>query len=180
MTDISTPVTSVTTASERAAAGGQWLLGAAPSRHEAWASWEETGTAWLRPGVLFGAILVRAGVMHAALGESSPMECATALDVRLCGGPVFYGEEGFGAEGCYTALVPASVAMQWAVRGSIPHHRQALLEVPAPEIVRPERTLSWWVVPLDGPGTLCEPGMLAALVAQGQAVLDDAKAAQDG
>ncbi|MFJ1590656.1 hypothetical protein ACIOD0_10470 [Kitasatospora albolonga] len=162
---------------EQRLAGGHWLLGAAPSLQEARADWEESGSAWLRPGALFGAIVVRAGVVHAALGADSPIECASLADV---GGPVFYSDEGFGREGAYTALVPASVAMQWAVRGSIPHHRQALLEIPAPEIVRPERTPSWWVVPLDGPGTLCDPGLLAALVAQGQDVLDDATAAQDG
>ncbi|MFW3477117.1 hypothetical protein ACN24M_39265 [Streptomyces microflavus] len=178
---MSTPVTSVTTASERALAGGQWLLGAAPSRQEARASWEENGSAWLRPGVLFGAITMPAGLVHAALGEGSPLECATALDVRLCGGPVFYGERGFGPEGGYTALVPASAAMMWSAPGATPHHHKALLEVPAPELVRPERTMSWWVVQLDGPGTLCEPALLAALVAQGYNALADAKAAaQDG
>lgn len=178
---MSTPVTSVTTASERATAGGHWLLGAAPSILEARASWERSGSAWLTPGVLFGAIHIPAGVVHAALGEDSPMECTAALDVRLCGGPVFYGDQGFGREGAYTALVPASVAGAWAVRGSIPHHRMALLEVPAPEAVGPEQTgRLWWAVPLDGPGLLCEPGLIAALVAQGQSVLDEAKAAQDG
>ncbi|MEU2823010.1 hypothetical protein ABZ763_12210 [Streptomyces bacillaris] len=166
----------VTTGAERRIAGGNWLLGAAPSLRGARASWEESGTAWLRPGALFGAIIIRASVVHAALGLDSPIECAAPLDVRLGGGPVFYGEAGFGPEGAYTALVPASVAGAWSTRGSMPHHRRALLEVPAPEIVRPERAPRWWVVPLDGPGLLCEPGLLAALVTQGRNALTYAKA----
>lgn len=141
MTDISKAVTAVTTGRERALAGGQWLLGAAPSLQEARADWEESGSAWLRPGALFGAVVIRASVVHAALGADSPIECAPLVDV---GGPVFCSDEGFGREGAYTALVPASVALVWAVNGSIPHHRRALLEVPAPEAVRPERAGRPW------------------------------------
>lgn len=150
---------------EQRLAGGHWLLGSAPSLQEARADWEESGSAWLRPGALFGAVIIRADVVHAALGADSPIECAPLVDVD---GPVFYSEDGFGREGSYTALVPASVALVWGVNGSIPHHRRALLQVPAPNAVRPERAGSpWWVVPLDGPGSLCDPDLLAALVKQG-------------
>ncbi|MFC8341198.1 hypothetical protein ACFUJX_29850 [Streptomyces rubiginosohelvolus] len=150
---------------EQRLAGGHWLLGAAPSLQEARATWEESGSAWLRPGVLFGAVVVRAGVVHAALGMDSPIGCAPLVDI---GGPVFYSDAGFGREGAYTALVPAPVALVWSVNGSLPHHRRALLEVPAPQVVMPERAgRPWWVVPLDGPGLLCDPNLLADLVKQG-------------
>ncbi|MGW5925215.1 hypothetical protein ACWF2L_03075 [Streptomyces anulatus] len=158
---------------EQRLAGGHWLLAAAPSVKEARADWEESGSAWLRPGALFGAVVVRASVLHAALGTDSPIECAPLVDV---GGPVFYSDEGFGREGAYTALVPASVALMWSVNGSIPHHRRALLEVPAPQVVRPERAgRPWWVVPLNGPGLLCDPDLLAALAMQGAGTPGDAE-----
>ncbi|MFJ3439254.1 hypothetical protein ACIPMU_37750 [Streptomyces cyaneofuscatus] len=158
---------------EKRLAGGRWLLGAAPSLEEARVGWEESGSAWLRPGALFGAVVIRASVVHAALGAGSPIECAPLVDV---GGPAFYSDEGFGREGAYTALVPASVALVWAVNGSIPHHRRALLQVPAPEAVRPERAgRPWWVVPLDGPGLLCDPDLLAALVKRGTVTPGDAE-----
>ncbi|MEU5036136.1 hypothetical protein AB0G48_18545 [Streptomyces rubiginosohelvolus] len=158
---------------EQRLACGHWLLGAAPSLQEARATWEESGSAWLRPGVLFGAVVVRAGVVHAALGMDSPIGCAPLFDV---GGPVFYSDEGFGREGAYTALVPASVALVWSVNGSLPHHRRALLEVPAPQVMMPERAgRPWWVVPLDGPGLLCDPDLLADLVKQGTGTPGDAE-----
>ncbi|WP_411082550.1 hypothetical protein [Streptomyces sp. cmx-18-6] len=158
---------------EQRLAGGHWLLGAATTLQEARASWDESGSAWLRPGALFGAVVIRASVVHAALDAESPIESAPLVDVD---GPVFYSEEGFGREGAYTALVPASVALVWAVRGSIRHHRRALLEVPAPEAVRPERAgRPWWVVPLDGPWLLCDPDLLAALVMRGTGTTGGAK-----
>jgi hypothetical protein len=161
----------VATGAERLLASGQWLLAAAPSVRRARLDWTDCGTTWLTPGVLFGAVAVRAAVVHAALLLDDPEKCARPLRERLGGGPVFYAEQQFGREAGYVALVPGSVAMSWSVPGSVANHRRAALEVPAPGCTSPDHGSSWWVVPLDGPGVLCDPDPLATLVGHGHGVL---------
>ncbi|MFH9197205.1 hypothetical protein ACH4KO_06805 [Streptomyces anulatus] len=158
-------------ARERTLAGEHWLLGAASSVRAARADWAEDGTTFLSPGALFGAVLVRAAVVHAALLVDDPVKCADPLRTRLGGGPVFYAERKFGREAGYVALVSASVAKMWTAPGSVAHHRTALLEVPDPWHVRPDQGAAWWVVPLDGPGVLCDPQPLATLISDGHDVL---------
>ncbi|MFJ9886136.1 hypothetical protein ACIQRW_09750 [Streptomyces sp. NPDC091287] len=158
-------------ARERTLAGEHWLLGAASSVRAARADWAENGTTFLTPGALFGAVLVRAAVVHAALLLDDPVKCAAPLRTRLGGGPVFYAEQKFGREAGYVALVPASVAMVWSVPGSVTHHRNALLQIPAPGNVRSDQGAAWWVVPLDGPGVLCDPQPFATLISHGHGVL---------
>ncbi|URM89429.1 hypothetical protein LUW75_04805 [Streptomyces sp. MRC013] len=97
------------------------------------------------------------------------MKCAPPLAESLEGGPVFYSRDGFPDQGSYTALVPPSVAMTWQVEGSMSHPYRALLLVPAPDVIEPQKAGPWWVVPLDGPGLLCPPDRLAALVSLGVA-----------
>lgn len=160
--------TAVTARTERETASGHWLLASAPVRAEAREEWRRTGSTWLRPGVLFGAVIVPASLVHAALGLDGPVACASALAEGLERGPVFYNPEGFGREGAYVALVPASVALSWGVRGSLSHLYRALLQVPAPDVTDPQEDGPWWVVPLDGPGLLCPPDRLAALVNAGR------------
>ncbi|MFD3848210.1 hypothetical protein ACFWVB_20260 [Streptomyces microflavus] len=158
---------------ERMLAHGDWLLGTVPppTRPLAWTDWETRGTTWLKPGTLFGAVVIRAALVHAALDRDSPVACATALDIRLGGGPVFYTDDAFQREGSYTVLVPSYAAREWRVGGSLAHPHRALLEVPAPGIVKPERALPWWVVPLEGPADLCSPEEVATMVIQGRALL---------
>ncbi|MFJ1787297.1 hypothetical protein ACIOML_23700 [Streptomyces anulatus] len=156
---------------ERLLASEHWLLAAAPSVRRARLDWADCGTTFLTPGVLFGAVAVRAAVVHAALLLDGPEKCAGSLRKRLGGGPVFYAEQQFGREAGYVALIPGSVAMTWSVPGSVAHHRRATLEVPAPGCTSPDHGSSWWVVPLDGPGVLCGPDPLAGLVSDGHGVL---------
>ncbi|MFE7863237.1 hypothetical protein [Streptomyces bacillaris] len=156
-----------------------WLLRAALSPAEAWARWEESGVAWLRPGDRFGAVALRAALVHAALGLTSPMACVTTLDVRLGGGPVFYRDHHFGGEGSYTMLIPAGASQGWRAAGAVTYSWHAQVEVPAPEIVRPEGALPWWVVPPGGPDALCDPEALAALAAQGHAALEGQRGARE-
>ncbi|MFG3406497.1 hypothetical protein [Streptomyces sp. NPDC048142] len=156
---------------ERVLAGEHWLLAAAPSVRRVRLDWADCGTTFLTPGVLFGAVIVRAAVVHAALLLDDPEQCAGPLRKRLGGGPVFYAEQKFGREAGYVALVPGSVTMTWSVPGSVANHRRAALEVPAPGCTSPDHGRSWWVVPLDGPGVLCDPGPLAMLIGQGHGVL---------
>jgi hypothetical protein len=168
MKDMEESVTSLTTSSERALAGGHWLLPAAPDAQQGNADWKNGGAAWLRPGVLFGAVIIRVGLIHAALGLDDPVACALPLAEGLDGGPLFYSPDVFSREGAYTALVPASAAMAWNVHGSMGHHYRALLLIPVPDVIEPQEDGPWWVVPLDGPGLLCPPDRLAALVTLGR------------
>jgi hypothetical protein len=139
------------------------LLGAAPTLDQARADWADWGATWLRPGVLFTAVTLSAGLIHQAVGKPGPVECAPALAGAL-DGPVFYRSNEFGPEAGYTVLLPASAARTWRVRGTVVLPSAALLLVPAPDRCEPVTGAPWWVVPLDVPGTLCSPGLLASLL----------------
>ncbi|MFJ6889672.1 hypothetical protein ACIQRC_33160 [Streptomyces californicus] len=156
----------VAAGTEDSRAAGRWLLEAAPSPQAAETDWADEGTTFLRPGARFGAVAVRASLVHAALLLDDPATCGPSLRKRLRGAPIFYQANQFGREGAYVVLVSPDVAAQWDVPGSVAHHRGALLEVPAPERVR-AGTPIWWVVPVDNPVELCAPDVLATLVKLG-------------
>ncbi|MFI0934554.1 hypothetical protein ACH4RG_22890 [Streptomyces sp. NPDC021019] len=160
------------TVAERMIASGHWLLDAAPSARRARLDWIDRGTTFLTPGPRFGAIIVQASVMHAALLlDNEPERCAARLPVGLRGGPIYYAKQQFGREAGYVALVPASVAMEWNVPGSVAHRPQATLDVPAPNNTSPDHGPAWWLTPPEGPGELCDPGALATLSRHGHGVL---------
>ncbi|MCY0957761.1 hypothetical protein [Streptomyces sp. H27-H5] len=157
----------LTTRSERRLASGHWLLAAAPSVSAANAAWKETGETWLQPSPLFTAVLVPASIVHAATGVDSPEECAPALQEAL-DGPVFYDPGAFRADGAYVVLLPASAATIWNVPSTTLHAPRALLLVPAPDRCEPVGDRPWWVLPLEGPGELCPPALLASLACLGR------------
>lgn len=174
-------VGAVSTVAERQLASGHWLLSAAPARPQAKSEWDECGAAWLRPGVLFSALAIPAGFVHAAVGLDGPQACAGPLAEALEYGPLFYSSEGFQRQGSYTALVPARVAR---LRDPLPAvvclPQHALLLIPAPHITEP--TVGgdpWWVSPLDGPGLLCPLERVAALATFGRDALAAAKGHRD-
>ncbi|WNI31510.1 hypothetical protein OG322_22735 [Streptomyces sp. NBC_01260] len=152
-------------------ASGHWLLSAAPVSAQAKAEWEESGAAWLRPSFLFAAVIVPAGVVHAAVGLDGPEACRAPLAEALEYGPLFYSPDDFSNEGSYTALVPGRVARLRPIPGVVMHPQRALLLVPAPGVTAPDDSGPWWVSPLDGPGLLCPPERVAALVAMGRGFL---------
>lgn len=160
-----TPPTRLTTGRERQLAGGHGLLAAAPTSGQARVEWADSGAAWLRPGVLFSAVTVKASVMHQAVGRATPEGCAPLLAAEL-DGPVFYLPAAFGRDGGYTVLLPASAARIWRVRGTVVSPQNALLRVPAPDRCQPTVDTPWWVVPIDGPGALCAPALLVSLLAR--------------
>jgi hypothetical protein len=164
----------VTTRLERQTASGRWLLASAPSRSQAAAEWEEHGAAWLLPGVLFAAAVIGADVIHAALGLHSPEDCATPL-ADLLDGPLFFTADDFDGRGSYTALLPARAAQLRPMPGAVAHPQHDLLLVPAPDITERVEGCPWWASPLDGPGLLCSPDGIAALVAFGRGVLSRSK-----
>lgn len=161
----------LSTRAERMLASGDWLLSSAPIQAQAKTEWDENGAAWLRPGVLFTAVVIRAAVVHAATGFDCPEACAPALADVLEGGPLFYNPVGFGPEGSYTALLPARVAQLPPMPGTVRHAQRALLLVPAPNATERTEGAPWWVSPLDGPGLLCPPGRIAVLAAFGRDAL---------
>lgn len=146
-------------------AAAQWLSLATPSVRQAVAEWQDRGAAWLRPGALFTAVIVRASLLHEAVGSLSPQECGPVLHTEL-DGPVFYREQEFGPEAGYTVLLPGSASRMWRVPGTVVFSPAALLLVPAPDRREPTADCPWWVVPPDGTGTLCTPGLLASLLAR--------------
>ncbi|TXR99729.1 hypothetical protein EAO73_27615 [Streptomyces sp. col6] len=152
---------------ERELASAHWLLSAAPDIGRSRAEWQDRGSTWLRPGFLFGAVAVRAALVHAALGLDDPVACRLPLAEHLAG-PVFYSPEGFAGAGAYTVMVSASTAMAWRSIGSEPHDRRALLLVPGPDLIEPQENRPWWVVPFDGPGLLCRARPLTALISAGR------------
>ncbi|MGW4359597.1 hypothetical protein ACWEKU_12700 [Streptomyces californicus] len=156
----------VAAATEDSRVAERWLLETAMFPQAAKSDWANDGTTFLLPGTRFGAVAVRASLVHAALLLDDPATCGPSLRKRLRGAPIFYQANQFGREGAYVVLVSADVAAQWDVPGSVAHHRGALLEVPAPDRVR-AGTPIWWVVPVDDPVQLCAPVPLAALVKQG-------------
>ncbi|MGC4947680.1 hypothetical protein ACLQ2N_15980 [Streptomyces sp. DT224] len=158
---------------DRELAAGHWLLSAAPNLRKSREDWQVKGSTWLRPGVLFGAIVIRASFVHRALDVDSPTQCRRSLAEHLEGGPVFYSPEHFRREGSYTVLVTASTAMAWRSRGSVAHNYGALLQVPGPRVTEPlDDGCPWWVVPLEGPALLCRARPLAALVTAGRLAVD--------
>lgn len=154
---------------------GRWLLAAAPSALESYRQWVNAGATWLRPGVCFAAVLVRASLVHAGLGKTTPQACAPHLAELLQGGPVFVQRGLVPGEETYVALIPATAGRLWNVRGTTAHAPRALLWVPAPDIVRPDpdgHEGPWWVCPPAGPTELCDPRGLAALALVGIDSLD--------
>ncbi|MFM9446972.1 hypothetical protein [Streptomyces acidiscabies] len=150
----------------------RWLLSAAPVPAQARPEWEENGAAWLRPGVLFTAVVIPAGVIHAAVGLHTPQECAEPLGEVLRHGPLFYSPQGFGDEDSYTALLPARVAQLEPLPAVVTHPQDALLLVPAPYATEPVGGGGpWWVLPCDGPSWLCPPELVATLAVLGRDVL---------
>jgi hypothetical protein len=142
-----------------------WLLSAAPDPAHARAHWADAGVAWLRPGLLFTAVIVQASVMHRAVGKPGPQECAQVL-AGLLDGPVFYRIGEFGPDGGYTVLLPASAMGIWRVRGTVVLPPNAQFLVPAPHRQEPAADSPWWVVTPSGPDGLCTPALLASLLAR--------------
>lgn len=141
--------------------GATWLLAAAPSLPQAVTEWQDRGAAWLRPGELFSAVLLRACGVHAALGSDTAQGCAQQV-TEILAGPVFVQDSAFVGEKAYVALMPASAGRCWDAPGTV-HPGRALLLVPAPNALTPTDRGPWWVSPPARPGVLCDPEAVAAL-----------------
>ncbi|MFF4391420.1 hypothetical protein ACFY0G_32225 [Streptomyces sp. NPDC001552] len=158
----------MTTRPERRLAAGHWLLASAPSIPDARRQWRDSGSTWLRTGALYSALMIPAAVMHAAAQGDGPKECAGRISDALEGGPVFFDPTSFRQRGGYTLLLPASAAHTWRVPSTLMHPPGSRVLVPAPDRCGWSGSKPWWVVPLESPGLLCSPELVACLATLGR------------
>ncbi|WP_260606822.1 hypothetical protein [Streptomyces sp. WAC08241] len=162
---------------ERELAAATWLLLSARDAKAARHEWATYGVALLRCGALFSAVRMPAGLVHAAADSEGREEVAHFLDVVLRGGPVIHDAGGRQ----FYALTPASTARYGQTAGAECLGSDSLLGVPATDVTEPDpRRSAYWVVPMDGPGTLCVPGAVAKLVGIGRDALDRAEGEGEG
>lgn len=157
----------VHTQADRDLASAQWLLSAVPAVQERRArqEWASDGVALLRCGVLFSAVRIPARYLHAAAGADDASAVAAHVADVLHGGPVFCDSNAW----WYYALTPPSAAARrWRIPGVTCLGKDSYLGVPA--LGRKSRTRYsrvHWVVPMGGPGILCEPQAVLILAAKG-------------
>lgn len=165
------------TRQECEAAARSWLLLSTAGVDEARRDWRTTGIALLKAGPLFAAIRIDAELVHHVVGTT---ECAAAdriLTVLLGGGPVWMDQ----VSRRYYALVPPSVAdqRQWRDRRYAPQAEclgaGSYVGVPDPSMTDWDRCFSYWSVPMQGPGTLCDAREVAGFVQRGQHLMRVAK-----
>lgn len=150
---------------DREQAVSHWLLTAARDIAEAREEWTTRGIALLRCGGVFAAVRIPADIVQAAAGSDDPGRIGAYLGEALSG-PVFIDT----SSQRYCALVPASAARQWdrnAVPGVECLGPGSYLGVPRPQHNDPEEALSYWCVPMDGPGNLCDPVSVLQVVMYG-------------
>ncbi|MEU0058485.1 hypothetical protein [Streptomyces sp. NPDC006334] len=149
-----------------------WLLLSAQDIDVARQEWNRAGVALLRCGALFAAVRIDADLVHAAAGTSDDGEVNEYLAAVLAG-PVFRSQH----RGRYYALVPASAAArrEWRERRYAPHAEclglGSYVGVPRPDLDRPDRHISYWCVPMSGPGDLCDAGAVSQLLGYGRHVM---------
>jgi len=143
-----------------------WLLSAAKEERTARQQWAEHGIALLSCGGIFSAVRIPGDLVRAAAGATRTEEVNAYLRQALNGGPVFVDTY----SNLYYALVPSSTARCWNVRdlpGVECLGRDHYLGVPATDRTEPGGR-SYWCVPMDSPGALCEPAAVVELVNNGQ------------
>ncbi|MFE3124340.1 hypothetical protein ACFXHD_13075 [Streptomyces hydrogenans] len=158
---------------DREASAETWLVLAARDAREARREWDAYGVALLRCGLMFTAVRIPAEIVHAVAGTADRDAVAAYLATALDGGPCFYDSSGQS----YYALAPLSAARRWNVPDTEALAGDFFLGVPATTITAPDpRCAAWWVVPMDGPGALCDLGIMRWLVERGRMRLADAYA----
>ncbi|MGA5069283.1 hypothetical protein ACPB9E_36980 [Streptomyces exfoliatus] len=146
---------------DREVAAADWLFLAAADSRTARRDWAVRGVALLRCGVLFSAVRIPADIVHRAAGTDDGRGVVAFLERALAGGPVFYDEGGRR----FYALTPVSTARMWRLPEAECLGRDVLLGVPATDLAeRDPRCAAYWIVPMEGPASLCMPGEVAHLV----------------
>ncbi|MFI8301583.1 hypothetical protein ACIGCZ_37375 [Streptomyces nigra] len=175
----STPKVIVHPAADRRLAATHWLLSTLPAagRDRARTEWEDTGVALLPLGTLFSAVRIPGRLVRALTGPLSLPETDTVLAEALRGGPVICDPH----RPSYYALVPTSMPSTWkdaaaewdevdvAVLGRDTH-----LGVPRLDATElsPTRWASYWSVPMESAGVLCDRLAVARFIAAARHVLE--------
>jgi hypothetical protein len=154
---------------ERERSVQSWLLLAAQGAEQALREWDKGGVALLKCGRLFAAVAVNAEIIHAAAGTTGPQTVNAFLREQLHGGPVFADQQ----NRRYYALVPPDTSHrpEWQGRRYVGVQLldgDWLMGVPRLECTDPEMHWSYWCVPMDRPGTLCDADAVARLVTYGR------------
>lgn len=164
-----------------------WLLDAVPAydpgtrrypRRRVLREWRQFGAARMPLGARFSAVRMPAGLLTALTGATDPRRVGDLLaDRHRLTGPVVYDPR----SRRYYALVSPTVPRTWHTGlppGAAEEDvdvlgRGAWLDVPPVWVAGPgPRPAPWWVVPMPGPGVLCQSSAVARLVADARYALE--------
>ncbi|WP_051852888.1 hypothetical protein [Streptomyces aureocirculatus] len=155
------PTAPESSARERALDRGavaEWFARAHHVPPQALAEWSNRGLALLPLGVCFDAIRVPGQLLHTALGSDDPQTVAAALDDWLHG-PVIHDTRT--ASGCSYVLIAPDAEWEGP---SATERLQAGTYLSVPRIGRQTSPVTFWAVPPQRYGQLCDPAHLAALL----------------
>nr|WSX75807.1 hypothetical protein OH826_19300 [Streptomyces sp. NBC_00899] len=145
---------------EREAAAAHWLSAACSNPAAVRAEWRKQGVALLPCGILFAVVRISDRLVKAAADAAGVREVAAFLNEALAG-PVFIAPQIQN----YYALVGARAARHRSTPGAECLGPGTQLGVPSTSRIDASDDLSaYWVVPMDGPGTLCDARDVARLV----------------
>ncbi|MFI6346968.1 hypothetical protein [Streptomyces sp. NPDC050560] len=111
----------------------------------------------------FTAVRLAESVVRAAVDRDDPAAVRARLAETLYG-PVIHDPQ----HRRYYALVSAGAAKGWRVPGVECLGSEYYLGVPNPAAIRPSGMNGYWVVPMDGPGHLCDPVAVEELARRGR------------
>lgn len=161
---------SVVTRQECEAAARSWLLLSTAGVDDARHDWRSRRIALMKCGTLFCAARIDADIVHAAAGTADLAKVIPFLGLTLIGGPAWMDQSGRR----YYVLMPPSVAThrEWRDRRYAPGAEclgdGSYVGVPDPRWTTPYEGSSFWVVPMKGPGDLCDAEAVRQLVERGQ------------
>lgn len=166
------PGTTVHSSADRRLAVEHWLLATlcGPGRDRARMEWQEQQVTLLPLGALLCAVRIPERVVHALARTDHPQMAAEYLKAALEDGPVIHDPR----HARYYALVPASTPQAW--HRALPDWRslgvdvlgrEALLGVPGVDVDADaaDGWSSYWAVPMPSAGILCDPMVLARMMA---------------
>ncbi|MEV7087651.1 DUF6415 family natural product biosynthesis protein [Streptomyces sp. NPDC093085] len=145
-------------ATSAAAAIGRWLASSIRDPESAYRDWRDGRPAVLALGVQFDAVKLPQRLVNAAAG--APERSAVTTVLAPLGGPVIWSPPGW-----YLALVPAGTAAGWDLPYAGALGQGTYLTVPRPDRTGPAGI--HWAVPPAHARTLCSPGAVARLLADG-------------
>jgi hypothetical protein len=160
-------------ARQPALAAEAWLLAAAADADRARAEWEQHSVALFRCGGQFTAVRISEPLVTAMVGSDTAKDVADRLATAL-GGAVFAVPR----YRCFYALTAAGQATRWREPDAEALAPDTYIGIPALDRVGPAGDFeAYWVVPMSGPGALCEAAAVGELVAAGRSALAKSNAA---